>query len=97
MDEVSKKNKIKVRLGILFILIWWLPFWLVSPVLSDIFGANTAAQKHQIFIIVIVVQTIFGVLGFVIASKPVVSQMRHVSYKKFPKTFWNIFKTGNAA
>lgn len=96
MDSTSKKSRLRLRIGIFFIFLWWLPFWLIAPFLSDVFGLTTAQAQHRMFVAVILVQTVVGVTGVVIAGRLVMSQMRHVPYRKFPKTIWNILKTGNA-
>lgn len=79
-----------------FIFLWWLPVWLLSPAISDILGfGDDPTAKHNVFLVLIIVQTIFGLLGLVIASREVVTAFKSVPRKKVPGKVWQVFRTGN--
>ena len=92
MQSVSAN---RLRVGVVFFILFWIPFWLLSPIIIRLLGdKNDPQAQHTIFIVVITIQTIFGIIGVIIAGKEVLKIFRHTSYKKAPKVIWHLLKSG---
>lgn len=84
----------RLRVGIVMIVLFWLPFWLIAPALDKIAGANTATEKHNIFLAVVLLQSLLGIMGVVIAGKTVLDVVRHTKRKRIFIVLWRTLKTG---
>lgn len=85
----------RIRLGVFFIFLWWIPIWLLAPGISDLLGyGNDPTASHRIFVALIVIQTIIGILGFFVAGRVAVTQMKQVPFKKMPGTIGRILWSG---
>jgi hypothetical protein len=96
VNETSRKTRLRLRTGVFFIFLWWIPVWLLSPVISTIFGNGTSAQSHKILVGILIIQTVFFIIGAIICSKTVLKQIRKAPVRKAPKIIWHMFKTGEA-
>lgn len=95
MEQVEPtQSGFRLRLGLFFILIWWLPIWLLSPAVSDLLGAHSSKDRHEVLIGLVIVQTIIGVAGFVLASREVVKLVKQIPRRKVPGTIWYMIRTG---
>lgn len=83
-------------MGVIFFVLWWIPFWLLGPIITRLSGdQNNSSAQHKITLAIIIIQTIFGILGAVIAGREVIKILRHTPYKKAPKSIWNILTSGS--
>ena len=81
-----------------FILLWWLPVWLLSPTISTLLGYSpNSPASHRVFVALIVIQTVFGIAGVVIAGREVVTILKGTQRKKVPGKIWHIFWSGSAS
>jgi hypothetical protein len=88
----------RLRLGVFFILLWWLPIWALSPVISDLLGfSDNPTAKHYVLVALIIIQTIFGAIGLVLASRQVVTVIKKVPRRKAVPTILKIMWTGKTA
>lgn len=95
-SEESKRTALKLRIGIVFIILFWLPAWLLAPSIAELLGdANNAAARHTILVVILLVQTAFGIIGLLLVSREILSLLKKVPRKKIPKTMWRILKTGS--
>ena len=72
------------------ILLWWLPFWALSPYIANSLDVSSAS----VTIVIVAAQTVFGIIGIYIAGKQAADIIRGSSLKKAPKTMWRILWTG---
>ena len=84
-------SPLRLRTGIIMFALWWIPVWLLAPVLVEVLGVGTIAQAT---IAVALVQTIIGLAGVVIAGKQILAIMRGTSRRDVPKKVWHIFWKG---
>ncbi|HEY4964605.1 MAG TPA: hypothetical protein VIH90_08005 [Candidatus Saccharimonadales bacterium] len=85
----------RLRLGVVFIMFWWIPVYLAVPgIVSGLGLSNSAHATQAVLIIVITVQTIFGVIGFLLVGKSLGSNLKKVSPRKAPKVFWRMLWSG---
>jgi hypothetical protein len=85
----------RVRVGIIFFIIFWIPIWLIVPLLGKfVFGSDGAIVNNHVTIIIGTIQGIFGLLGLWLAGKQALTIVRKTSYRKMPKIFWHILWSG---
>jgi hypothetical protein len=85
----------RLRLGVVFIIVWWVPVYLAAPGIVNGLGLSSSAHGTQaVLIIVITIQTIFGVIGFLLVGKPMSSNLKRVSTRKAPRVFWRMLWNG---
>lgn len=79
--DVKTISAKRLRLGFVCILMWWFPFWAFAPQLSKAVGMDSVAEMTTI---IVVIQTIIGLFGFMLVGKPVASVVKKSSFKKAP-------------
>ena len=85
---VVTTSALRLRIGILLIFLWWIPFWLAEPAVAHLLGVTSASGKKQLTIVILGVQTVIGLVGFVVAGKQVALILKKVSYRKMPGAVW---------
>lgn len=95
MDNNHKKeiSPTKLRIGCLLIFLWWIPIWVVAPEIADFFGLNSNNAR----IVIMIIQTIIGVIGMLVVGKEVASIMRGIPFKKMIPTIWRVLRYGSIA
>lgn len=96
--DINKKPKIslfRLRLGVFLIFIWWIPIYLAIPALVASLNLNSSNAQTIITISVIVIQTILGIIGFVVVGKSVASSIKEVKFKYVPNVFWHMIWNGD--
>jgi hypothetical protein len=83
----------RLRLGVILLVIWWVPVYLAIPAIVAGLGLSSSANK-KVAIAVISVQGIIGIIGLFLVGKQVAGPMRHVQARKLPKAAWHMFWTG---
>jgi hypothetical protein len=93
--KIDELSLFRLRLGVIFIMIWWIPVYLAVPALIRGLGlsANTNTIKTM-FIIIISVQAVLGVLGFMLVGRSLANNLRRVTARKAPKVFWRMLWNG---
>jgi hypothetical protein len=94
MDKKAKLVKLKIQLGVFLIFLWWLPFWLIAGLIDTSEDIHSAARRRHILVMIIIVQSIFGIIGAILLGKTLMENMKHTKFRKFPKVAWDLFKTG---
>jgi len=85
----------RVRVGIIFIVIFWIPIWLILPIIAKVFfGSEEAIVNNHLTIIIGSIQGIFGLLGLILVGKQAMIIVRKTSYRKMPKIMWHILISG---
>jgi hypothetical protein len=87
MEQVSV---FRLRLGLILIGIWWIPIWLLAPLVSHI--VNRPAGS--VTIAIAIVQTILGLVGALIAGRQAAKIVRHTGFRAVPGKIWRVLWTG---
>lgn len=67
-------SPLRLRLGVLLILLWLVPFWALAPYIAhSLNGLSNPPSVAAVTTAIVVVQTILGLLGFLIAGAEVKS------------------------
>lgn len=87
-------SPLRLRLGIILLFLWWIPFWLATPIFSVILGIDTAKSESYLVLAILIVQTILGCVGLALTGKEIANIVRHTSYKQMPGKVWHILVRG---
>lgn len=81
MEENTISAK-KLRGGFVCILLWWFPFWAFAAPISDALGLTESVAT--VTTVIVVIQTLIGLFGFMLVGKPVANVVKKSSFKKAP-------------
>ena len=87
MDQVSV---FRLRLGVALIGIWWIPIWLLAPLVAHFADQPTGS----VTIAIAIVQTIIGLIGVLIAGRQAAKIVRHTGFRAVPTKIWHVLWTG---
>lgn len=90
MDQ-SRASIFRLRIGIVLILVWWLPLWLIGPQLAHLFGFDPNHTR----ILIMLIQTIIGFIGAIIVGKQVSVIVKKTPFKKMPEVIWKALRYGS--
>jgi hypothetical protein len=87
MEQVSV---FRLRLGFVLIGIWWIPIWLIAPLVARLvdrpIGSTTVA--------IAIAQTIIGLIGALLAGRQAAKIVRHTKFRAVPGKIWRVLWTG---
>ena len=89
MEHVSV---FRLRLGVALIALWWIPVWLLAPVVA----AVGSWPVGTVTLVIAIVQTIIGLFGALIAGRQAVALVRNTPFRAVPKKIWRVLWTGKA-
>ena len=87
MEQVSI---FRLRLGIALIGIWWIPIWLLAPLVAKLIDQPVGS----VTIAIAIVQTIIGLIGALLAGRQAAKIVRHTGYRAVPGKIWHVLWTG---
>jgi hypothetical protein len=71
-------SPLRLRLGVLLILVWLVPFWALAPEIThSLNGLSNPPSVAEVTTAIVVVQAILGLLGFLIAGAEVKSIIKN--------------------
>ena len=93
-EEVSAS---RLRIGVFFVFLWWAPFWALAPYIANIFASSeesTIGLTSIIVIIIMVIQTLIGLVGVFLCGKTVAAVIKqtHRLYRVLPIIFKILIK-----
>ena len=94
-NKINQKPVVSVfrlRLGVFFVFLWWLPVWLLGPVLAYFTGMSAGTGT----MVIAIVQTIFGLIGLFLVGPQTAKVFRHTKVKQAFKDIWHIVWTGES-
>jgi len=92
-DASAPVSPARLRAGVFLILLWWIPVWLAAPVIAEVTGLDVQAALVGL----VVVQTVVGVLGAIVAGRQITRILRGVPRKQMLPTVWRVFRAGTVA
>lgn len=87
MEQVSV---FRLRLGVVLIGIWWIPIWLLAPLVAHFVDRPVGSVTLAIAI----VQTIVGLVGVLVAGRQAAKLVRHTGFRAVPGKIWRALWTG---
>jgi hypothetical protein len=89
------KSRLRLRVGVLLILLWLIPFWALGPhIAHSLSGLTNAPSVEAVTAAIVVAQTLVGLLGFWVAGTEVKSIIRGSTMKHALGATWSIFIHG---
>ena len=89
-DPTAVISPARLRVGVLLVLLWWVPVWLAAPVIAEAFGLKI----EDVAIGLAVAQTVIGALGVLVAGKQLTRILRGVPRKQMLPTVWRVLRHG---
>ena len=92
-------SPLRLRVGVLFILLWWFPFWAFAPPITKaLAGLSHPPSVAVVTTTIVVVQTLIGLLGFWVAGTEVKTIVKRTPRKRDAlKLIWAIFLHGHVS
>jgi hypothetical protein len=91
----AHRSRLRLRAGVLLILLWLLPFWALAPRVTHVLsGLSNPPSVAAVTTTIVVVQTIVGLLGFWIAGTEVKSIIKGSTTRQALATIWSILISG---
>ena len=87
---MAQVSVFRLRVGIVLIGIFWIPIWLLAPLVARLINQPVGSVTLAIAI----VQTIIGVIGVLIAGRQTLTIVRHTGWRAVPGTIWRVVWTG---
>jgi hypothetical protein len=88
-------SPLRLRVGVLLILLWVLPFWLLAtPIAHALGGGSTSPTVAEVTTVIVVIQTILGLLGFVVAGTAVKTLIKGAKMRRAVVLIWSVLLHG---
>lgn len=84
----------RLRIGVLLLVLWFLPFWLLGPEIASAFGISSPRGIAAVTGTITIIQTAIGITGAVIAGKQAAQLMKHGSLRKRLRRVIHVLWTG---
>lgn len=89
-------SPLRLRVGVLLIILWWLPFWALAPLIADsLSGLSKPPSVAAVTTTIVVVQTMIGLLGFWVAGTGVKSIIKNSTKKDALRAIWSMLIHGD--
>jgi hypothetical protein len=80
----------RLRVGVVLVLLWWIPVWLGAPIIARITGFDA----RDVLIAMVVVQTVIGLAGVLVVGPQVARIMSGVPARRMLPTVWSVLRRG---
>lgn len=91
----GSKTGFRLRLGVILLLLWFLPFWLLSPYIASLIDpADEESLTFTITVVIMAVQTLIGLIGAYLAGKETAVLIRTTPRRKLAGTVWQLLRHG---
>jgi hypothetical protein len=87
---VEHVSVFRLRLGVVLIGIFWIPIWLLAPLVARLLDESTGS----VTITIALIQTVIGLIGVLIAGRPTLNLVRHTKMRAVPGKIWRVVWTG---
>jgi hypothetical protein len=93
--EIGWPVPLRLRVGVLLILLWIVPFWALAPFIANsLSGLSNPPSDAAVTTTILVVQTILGPLGFWVARTEVKSIIKGSTKRHALGAIWSILLHG---
>jgi hypothetical protein len=92
----ERVSVLRVRIGILLFLLWWLPVYLLAPAIADLIGTSSDAHLvRTVTIWLVCIQTVIGLIGLYLAGTQLFATLGKVRRRRVLVVAWHIVWTGD--
>ena len=89
-------SPLRLRVGVLLVLLWIVPFWALAPRIADsLSGLSNPPSVAAVTTTIVVVQTIIGLLGFWVAGAAVKSIIKGSTMRRALGAIWYMLIHGD--
>jgi hypothetical protein len=89
-------SPLRLRVGVLLILLWIVPFWLLAPhIAHSLSGLSNPPSVATVTTAIVVVQTLIGLLGFFVAGAAVKSIIKGSTMRHALVAIWSMLIHGD--
>ena len=89
-------SPVRLRVGVLLILLWIVPFWALAPFIANsLSGLSNPPSVAAVTTTILVVQTILGLLGFWVAGAEVKSIIKGSTKRHALGVIWSMLIHGD--
>ena len=89
-------SPLRLRVGVFLILLWIVPFWALAPYIANsLSGLSNPPSVVAVTTIIVVVQTILGLLGFWVAGAAVKSIIKGSTMRHALGAIWSMLIQGD--
>jgi hypothetical protein len=82
----------RLRLGIILIIVSWLPIAQVGIVIAHDHNKLTSSHESEVFRLVVwIIQVAIGLVGLWLAGKIAVQEAKEEGWRQSPKRLWHLF------
>src|SRR6478609_6386250 len=82
---------LRVRIGILLFLLWWLPVYVLAPAIADLIGSSSDAHLvRTVAIWLVCIQTVIGLIGLYLAGTQLFRTLGRVRRRRVLVVAWHI-------
>ena len=93
--EIGWPVPLRLRVGVLLILLWIVPFWALAPYIAhSLSGLSNPPSVAAVTTAIVVAQTIIGLLGFLVAGAAVKSIIKGSTKRHALGAIWSILLHG---
>src|SRR5438270_2845858 len=88
-------SPLRLRVGVILIILWWVPFWALAPRITDsLSGPSNPPSVAAVTTTIVIVQTIIGLLGIWIAGTQVKTIIEGSTKRQALRAIWSILLHG---
>lgn len=87
----SSSGALRLRVGVALIIVWLVPLWALAPLVARLFHTRVVTVTT----IIVVVQTVVGLLGLWLAGTQVRSIIKGRKLRQALKALWSVFIRGD--
>ena len=89
-------SSLRLRVGVLLVLLWMLPFWLLAPAIAHaLSGGSNSPSVATVTTTIIVVQNLIGLVGLWVAGTQVKSIIKGSTKRHAIAAIWSILLHGD--
>lgn len=93
--EAHDLSPLRLRVGVSFIVVWFLPFWALGPWIADVLnGSGNSPTGAEVTTVIAVVQTLIGLAGFWIAGKEATVIVKNSTKREAAGAIWSMLIHG---
>ena len=89
-ESAQEVSATRLRIGTLFLLLWFLPFWMAGPKVANALGISNSVATGLIMLI----QTAIGVIGGFFVGKSASVMIKTTPRRKLPRKIFSTIWTG---
>jgi len=95
-SESAGPSPLRLRVGVLLVLLWVLPFWALAPSIAhSLRGLSNPPSVAAVTTTIVLVQTLLGLIGLWVAGTQVKSIIKGTTKRQAVRTLWSILRHGD--